>query len=63
MIGVLWYDDDPKVGLEEKVRRAARCYRERHGRPATVAQVDAQELEGPATVEVDGAIVRVARGE
>jgi len=31
-VGLLWYDDDPRRGLEDKVERAAQRYREKHGR-------------------------------
>ena len=31
-VGLLWYDDDARRGLEAKVRRAARHYREKYGR-------------------------------
>jgi hypothetical protein len=31
-IGLLWYDDDPRRGLEDKVGRAAQRYRDKYGR-------------------------------
>ena len=31
-IGLLWFDDDPRRGLEDKVGRAAKRYREKYGR-------------------------------
>jgi hypothetical protein len=31
-IGLLWYDDDPRRGLEDKVGLAAERYREKYGR-------------------------------
>ena len=30
--GLLWYDDDPRRGLEDKLGRAAQRYREKYGR-------------------------------
>jgi hypothetical protein len=30
--GLLWFDDDPRRGLEDKVGRAAQRYREKYGR-------------------------------
>ncbi|MCS7249261.1 MAG: hypothetical protein NZ840_13625 [Anaerolineales bacterium] len=30
-IGMLWFDNDPKVGLAEKIRRAASYYRQKYG--------------------------------
>jgi hypothetical protein len=30
-VGLLWYDDDPRRGLEDKIGRAALRYRERMG--------------------------------
>lgn len=38
-IGLLWYDDDPKRDLAEKVRRAARRYRQKYGTPPNVCYV------------------------
>jgi hypothetical protein len=31
-VGMLWYDGDPKRGMEEKVELAAAYYREKYGR-------------------------------
>ncbi|MCS7179605.1 MAG: hypothetical protein RML46_12685 [Anaerolineae bacterium] len=39
MIGLLWFDDDPRRDLEEKVGNAARRYMEKFGRPPTVCYV------------------------
>jgi hypothetical protein len=51
--GLLWYDDDPRRGLEDKVEQAARRYREKYGRwpntcyvhPQVVADHLGQELQ------------------
>jgi hypothetical protein len=45
--GLLWYDNDPKRGTNEKIERAAQRYREKFGRtpdtcyvnPAMLAQM------------------------
>jgi len=33
-VGLLWLDDDPQRAIEEKVRRAAKRYREKFGQAA-----------------------------
>ncbi|MGA9351284.1 MAG: hypothetical protein WBW48_21105 [Anaerolineae bacterium] len=33
-VGLLWFDDDRQWGIEEKVHRAAKRYREKFGRAA-----------------------------
>jgi hypothetical protein len=38
-IGLLWYDDDPRRALEEKVSQAAARYREKFGREPNVCYV------------------------
>lgn len=38
-IGLLFYDDDPKAEIEEKVRRAAARYQEKYGHAATACYV------------------------
>lgn len=37
--GLLWYDDNPKRSLAEKVRRAARRYRQKFSTPPDVCYV------------------------
>jgi len=37
--GLLWFDNDPQRGLEEKVRQAARRYRQKFGRQPNVCYV------------------------
>jgi hypothetical protein len=43
--GLLWYDNDPKRGLEEKVGRAARRHREKYGRWPNTCFVHSQEMD------------------
>jgi len=38
-IGMLWFDNDPKVGLTTKVERAAAYYRTKYGRSPTLCFV------------------------
>lgn len=38
-IGMLWYDDDPKRTLEEKIARAVNFYRTKYGRDANTCYV------------------------
>jgi len=46
--GLLWFDDDPKRDLAQKVGRAARRYRQKFGRPPNVCYVHPSLLEGRA---------------
>jgi hypothetical protein len=56
-IGMLWFDNDPKATLEEKVRRAAKYYREKYGKKPNMCFVSKKEnLEGELVV--DGITVR-----
>jgi hypothetical protein len=45
-IGMLWYDDDKKRTLEEKVRRAADYYRSKFGRAPTICLVNPRMING-----------------
>ena len=38
-IGMLWFDNDPKVGFDVKVERAATYYRNKYGRTPTLCFV------------------------
>ena len=44
--GWLWFDDSPRITLQEKVERAARRYTERFGRAPTVCYVHPKTLLG-----------------
>lgn len=55
--GMLWFDDDPKRNLAQKVGRAAKHYRRKFGRAPNVCYVHPSLLNGGAQ-KVDG--VRVA---
>ena len=54
--GLLWFDDDPKRDLAQKVGRAVRRYRQKFGRPPNVCYVHPSLLEGK-TRRVDGVLV------
>jgi hypothetical protein len=43
--GLLWYDDDPRRGLEDKVQQAALRYREKYGRWPNTCYVHPQVVE------------------
>ena len=43
-IGLLWYDDDPKRELPEKIIRAAKRYREKYGIPPNVCYIHKSSL-------------------
>lgn len=63
--GLLWYDDDPSRGLENKVEQAARRYHEKYGRwPNTCyvhPQVVADHLGPELQVVCSGKQQRVIR--
>ena len=52
-VGLLWYDDDPRRALEDKVGRAAQRYREKYGHwpntcyvhPGAVSEQTGQDLQ------------------
>lgn len=46
-VGLLWYDDNPKVAFADKVARVARRYREKFGQEADVCYVHPSTLMGP----------------
>lgn len=50
-VGMLWFDNDVHVGLEEKVLRAASFYRTKYGRIPTLCYVHPSMLAG---APVDG---------
>lgn len=59
MIGMLWFDNDPKSTLAEKVIRAAAYYAQKYGRQANVCFVHPDTAGAPTAC---GAIqVRTSR--
>ncbi len=61
--GLLWYDDDPGRGLEEKVLRAAQHYERKYGRRPDLCLVNPDALanasqvgRSPASVSGEGLV-------
>ncbi len=44
-IGMLWFDNDSKTPLEEKIRKAADYYRQKYGRSPNLCMVNPAILE------------------
>jgi len=62
--GLLWFDNDPRTSLEEKIRRAACRYAQKFGQPATLCILNPKALaalsgEPPREVLVEGRAVKV----
>jgi hypothetical protein len=51
-IGLLWFDDDPRRGLEDKIGRAAQRYRDKYGRWPNMCYVHPQILSDQAGSEL-----------
>ena len=51
-VGLLWFDDNPKVPLAIKVENAVRRYRERFGRMPEVCYVHPRTLAGAEELPV-----------
>lgn len=45
-VGMLWFDNDPKAGLDKKVERAAAFYRNKYGRTPTLCFVHPSMIPG-----------------
>ncbi len=63
-VGLLWFDNDPLRGLSSKIEDAARCYREKFGRPPDTCYVNSlvfgkgPELVAASSVRQHGAACR-----
>ena len=44
--GLLWFDNDPKSAIEDKVRRALGRFQEKFGRDATICYLNPGALAG-----------------
>ena len=53
-IGMLWFDNDPKAGLDRKVQRAADYYRNKYGRTPTLCFVHPSMLPAPVPSPKNG---------
>ncbi len=45
-VGMLWFDDDPRRGLEEKIARAVAHYKEKYGQMPSLCFVNPGTLNG-----------------
>jgi hypothetical protein len=57
--GLLWFDNDPRHKLTDKVRQAATRYQVKFGRKPTVCYVNGADLDGQ-TEAVNGVQLRTA---
>lgn len=58
--GLLWYDDDPRLDLAEKVQKAVRRYRKKFGAAPDACYVHPSALNGNGKMkEVGGVRVMV----
>ncbi len=60
MIGMLWFDNDPKRSLEEKVEFAAAYYEKKYGRKPTLIAASKKNVTEATTV--DGIQVKPVTG-
>lgn len=56
--GLLWFDNDPRKGIEEKVRQAAQRYQEKYGQRPNTCLVHTTALSGAGEVQVGEITVR-----
>ena len=60
--GLLWFDDDPRKGLEEKVQRAATHYERKYGRAPDLCYVHPGVLGDDGKVKKAGNVeIRTGR--
>jgi hypothetical protein len=45
-LGWLWFDNDPKTGLEEKIAQAAGRFQQKFGQPPRLCYVNERALTG-----------------
>jgi len=60
--GLLWFDNDPRRPLEEKVKRAAQRYKEKFGRMPNVCYINPTLLaqnEGLTSLPIQKATVKL----
>jgi hypothetical protein len=63
-VGLLWFDNDPRREIEEKVKRAADYYRDKYGHKPNVCFVHPSMLSGNGkrtVLRADGVEVRPGR--
>jgi hypothetical protein len=59
-MGLLWFDDNPKVSFVAKIEKAARRYRERFGRAPDMCYVHPQTLAGVEELPVHVRVIKRA---
>ncbi len=57
--GLLWFDNDPRRKLADKVRQAATRYQVKFGQKPTVCYLNAADFDGQPT-DVNGVQLRTA---
>lgn len=62
-IGMLWFDNDPKADLAEKVRRAADYYGKKYNRTASICYVNPAMMPGGVEQTTIGKLQVIARRE
>lgn len=45
MMGILWFDNDPKTTLDKKIAKALECHRHKFGRDAQVVMINKNAAE------------------
>jgi len=56
--GLLWFDDDPRKQLEEKVLRAARHYERKYGQVPNLCFVHPSAFDGNGKGNGNGAVAK-----
>ena len=59
-VGMLWFDNDPRTALRNKVERAADYYRQKYGLVPDLCLVHPSMLASPRPEIVEGRIGKVA---
>jgi hypothetical protein len=60
MIGMLWFDNDPKTELTIKIERAVAYYHNKYGRPPTVCFVHPSMLAATTNQKEENLTLRAA---
>ncbi len=58
MIGMLWFDNDPKAGLEVKIERAVTYYRTKYGVAVNLVYINPRDGEAGT---LDGVTVKTSK--
>ena len=58
-LGMLWFDNDPKTALAEKVERASDYYRNKYGRVPDLCLVNPAMFDGTVTTSGEMVIGKV----